>query len=141
MNPNKIDSYIQRLTQITEAEAFLFCNIPAFGTDEVFGTAFPFYVDGWEVDAQAGRPFSRLHVDDLGYHSMVISRVPMRDGGFSDSSAPDFAVSPPSSGLMQPKSPARRAFFVFSKASPASSTAQIAERISKQASRVPRVAD
>ena len=67
LNPNRIDSYIARIARIAAPDAYLFCNIPAFGRDEVFGTVFPYYVDGWDADAAAGRPFARLHVDAHGY--------------------------------------------------------------------------
>jgi len=59
LNPNKLDAYLARLSAVTSDDAFLFCNIPAFGEDPVFGTVFPLYVDGWKDDAAAGRPFSR----------------------------------------------------------------------------------
>ena len=67
LNPNKLDAYLARMAEVTSADAYLFCNIPAFGEDPIFGTVFPFYIDGWKRDAAAGRPFSALHVDDLGY--------------------------------------------------------------------------
>ena len=67
LNPNRLDAYVRRIAEITRDGGFLFCNIPAFGKDPVFGTLFPLYVDGWEQDAAAGRPFSTLHVDDEGY--------------------------------------------------------------------------
>jgi methyltransferase family protein len=67
LNPNRIDEYILRIARITTSDAYLFCNVPAFGEDAIFGTVFPLYVEGWESDAAAGRPFTALHVDDVGY--------------------------------------------------------------------------
>jgi hypothetical protein len=67
LNPNRIDAYMSRLAEITRDGGYLFCNIPMFGEDPVFGMVFPPYVDGWEEDAAAERPFSTIHVDDLGY--------------------------------------------------------------------------
>src|SRR5204862_242391 len=64
LNPNKLDAYLARLAAVTSDDALLFCNIPAFGADAVFGTVFPFYVDGWAEDAAAGKPLSRLHADE-----------------------------------------------------------------------------
>jgi hypothetical protein len=67
LNPNRLGAYIERIHQITTDDAYLFCNIPAFGDDPVFGTVFPLYIDRWEHDAAARRPFSLLHVDQQGY--------------------------------------------------------------------------
>jgi hypothetical protein len=67
LNPNRLDAYLQRMFQITTEGGYIFCNIPAFGCDPIFGTVFPYYIDGWEADAAAGRPFSRLHADAKGY--------------------------------------------------------------------------
>ena len=59
LNPNRLDAYLERIAAITREGAWLFCNIPAFGTDPVFGTVFPLYVDSWETDVAAGRPSRR----------------------------------------------------------------------------------
>lgn len=67
LNPNKLHSYVQGIAHVTTDDADLFCNIPAFGTDPVFGTVFPFYVNGWAEDAAAGRNFRSIHVDEEGY--------------------------------------------------------------------------
>jgi hypothetical protein len=123
LNPNRLDAYIQRLWEIARPEAFLFCNIPSFGTDPVFGTVFPLYVDGWEADAEAGRPFSRLHVDGQGYpiHGHLvwadcrwwISQFEAR--GFRRQPAIEDALHQKCDGYMDRRSRARKAFFVFSK--------------------------
>jgi 2-polyprenyl-3-methyl-5-hydroxy-6-metoxy-1,4-benzoquinol methylase len=67
LNPNRLDAYLQRLADLTCPGGHLFCNIPAFGEDPVFGTVFPLYVTAWQRDAAANRPFTLLHVDDDGY--------------------------------------------------------------------------
>jgi 2-polyprenyl-3-methyl-5-hydroxy-6-metoxy-1,4-benzoquinol methylase len=41
-NPNKLDHYISKIYESLENGRYLFCNIPAFDEDEVFGTDFPF---------------------------------------------------------------------------------------------------
>lgn len=67
LNPNRIRHYVERIREITSPDAYVFCNIPAFGDDPVFGTVFPRYIDEWNADAVAGRHFSMLHVDEQGY--------------------------------------------------------------------------
>ena len=67
LNPNRLAAYIERLARITTPEAQLFVNVPAFGADPVFGTAFPLYLDGWQRKAAQGLPFSTIHVDERGY--------------------------------------------------------------------------
>jgi len=67
LNPNKLGLYIARLAGLLEDGGFLFCNIPAFGRDEVFGTIFEVYVEDWERDIAANRLFSIIHTDSYGY--------------------------------------------------------------------------
>jgi Methyltransferase domain/Domain of unknown function (DUF4214) len=67
LNPNRLDRYLERIARLLRSEGRLFCNIPAFGADAMFGTVFPLYVDEWQSDAAGGRPFSALHVDEAGY--------------------------------------------------------------------------
>lgn len=123
LNPNRLDAYIARLAQLAAPGGWLFCNIPAFGADEVFGTVFPLYVDGWEADAAARRPFTALHVNDRGY--------PLH-GHLAWADAPWWVRQFEAAGLrreidieralhakydpyMEKRAPARKAFFVFSK--------------------------
>ena len=123
LNPNKLDAYIARITGITEAGGFVFCNIPAFGADPVFGTVFPFYLDGWDEDAAAGRPFSTLHVDDLGYpiHGhLTWADAPWWSGRFERHGLRreveiERALHAKYDRHMTLRSPARCAYFVFSK--------------------------
>jgi hypothetical protein len=123
LNPNRLTAYIQRLWEIARPEAFLYCNIPAFGDDPVFGTVFPFYVDGWEADAEAGRPFSRLHVDERGYpvHGHLVWAdcrwwvKQFEACGFRREPAIEEALHQKCDGYMSRRSPARKAFFLFSK--------------------------
>jgi Domain of unknown function (DUF4214)/Methyltransferase domain len=128
LNPNKLDAYISRIGDITTDDAYLFCNIPAFGEDAVFGTVFPLYVDGWAEDAAAGRHFSRLHTDDRGYP--IHGHLTWADAawwtrrfeaaGFARDEEVERAFHRKYDGYMAKRSPARRAYFVFGKkASPA----------------------
>jgi len=67
LNPNKLGLYIAKLDSLLEDGGFLFCNIPAFGRDEVFGTIFEVYIQDWERDIAEGRLFSIVHTDASGY--------------------------------------------------------------------------
>ena len=123
LNPNKLEAYLARLAAVTSDDAFLFCNIPAFGDDPVFGTVFPLYVDGWKDDAAAGKPFSRLHTDEQGYpihgHLMWADAAwwsaQFERAGFTREVEIERAFHRKYDGYMEKRSPARRAFFVFGK--------------------------
>jgi hypothetical protein len=41
LNPIKLHTFVQRIAQVTTDDAFLFCNIPAFGADPGSGPFFP----------------------------------------------------------------------------------------------------
>jgi hypothetical protein len=123
LNPNRMDEYLSRLDQITTPGAFAFCNIPAFGADPVFGTVFPFYIDGWEQDANQQRPFRRIHVDELGYP--IHGHLTWADWqwwtdrfaahGFRREPAIEHALHGKYDRYMSQHAPARRSCFVFSK--------------------------
>jgi len=44
LNPNKLKQYIQKIDTLLSENGFLFCNIPAFGNDEVFGEIFRCFI-------------------------------------------------------------------------------------------------
>jgi hypothetical protein len=121
LNPNRLDAYLARVAQIASPGAYLFCNIPAFGRDDVFGMIFPYYIDGWESDAAAGRPFVRLHVDALGYplHGHLtwadvrwwVDRF--KAAGFTREPDVERALHMKYDAYMERITPARRAYFVF----------------------------
>lgn len=67
LNPNRLDAYLGEIARVLTPSGFVYANIPAFGRDEVFGTVLPITLAGWQTDADAGRLFSRLEVDDDGY--------------------------------------------------------------------------
>lgn len=138
LNPNRIDRYIERLRAITAAEAFLYCNIPAFGHDPNFGTVFPLYVDGWEQDADAGRPFSTLHVDRQGYplHGHLTWAdwrwwtARFEAHGFVREHDIERALHVKYDDYLVRRSPARKAFFVFSKGDPRGRRQETLHRLS-----------
>lgn len=144
LNPNRIDMYLGRMAQITATDAYLFCNVPAFGRDPVFGTVFPFYLDGWERDAAAGRPFAMLHVDTLGYplHGHLtwadarwwVGRF--EAAGFTREADIERALHGKYDRYMERITPARRAYFVFAKNPSADRRAAVIERIAAEPSKV-----
>ena len=144
LNPHKLDAYIDRIARVTEDDAFLFCNIPAFGADPVFGTVFPFYVDGWAEDAAAGRPLRSIHVDDLGYP--IHGHLAWGDAawwtrqferaGFTREVEIERAFHRKYDGYMEKRSPARRAYFVFGKPAAAARRAAVIRRITGEPSKL-----
>ena len=139
LNPNKLADYIARIAAVTTDDAYLFCNIPAFGADPVFGTVFPFYVDGWAEDAAAGRALRSIHVDDLGYP--IHGHLAWGDAawwtrqfeqtGFTRDEEIERAFHRKYDGYMEKRSPARRAYFVFGKKESARRRAEILARIAQ----------
>ena len=137
LNPNRLDAYLARIAAVTSDDAYLFCNIPAFGQDPVFGTVFPFYIDGWERDAAAGRPFTSLHVDDLGYP--IHGHLTWGDAawwtrrfeqaGFTRDLEIERTFHGKYDGYMEKRSPARRAYFVFGKKESMKRRADVIRRI------------
>src|SRR6266567_1996404 len=137
LNPNKLDAYIARIAEMTRDAAFLFCNIPAFGDDAVFGRVFPLYVDEWADDAAAGRVFSRLHTDDLGYP--IHGHLTWADAswwtrrfeaaGFTRDIEIERAFHHKYDGYMTKRAPARRAYFVFARSASDARRQQILQRI------------
>lgn len=139
LNPNKLGTYIDRIAHVTSDEAFLFCNIPAFGSDPVFGTVFPFYVDGWAEAAAAGKPLRSIHVDDAGYP--IHGHLTWGDAawwtgqferaGFTRDVEIERAFHRKYDGYMEKRSPARRAYFVFGKKGSARRRADVLARIAQ----------
>lgn len=137
LNPNRLDAYIARMAAITRDDGFLFCNIPAFGEDDVFGTVFPYYVQGWEQQAREEGLLRTLHVEETGYpiHGHLtwasapwwVSRF--EAAGFARDVEVERALHRKYDGYMTKRSPARRAYFVFGKPGAANRRKAILERI------------
>ncbi|MBA2304545.1 MAG: DUF4214 domain-containing protein [Acidobacteria bacterium] len=137
LNPNLIDRYLARLVEISTEDAFIFCNIPAFGTDPVFGSVFPLYLDEWEPAVAARRPFSVLHVDHRGYP--IHGHLTWADWrwwtgrfethGLRRDLEIERALHEKYDSYLSKRSPARKAFFVFAKPSAAGRGAAIVDRI------------
>jgi hypothetical protein len=142
LNPNRLDAYILRLAGLLDDGGFLFCNIPAFGEDPVFGTVFPLYLDRWQDDAAAGRPFSTLHVDQLGYP--IHGHLTWADArwwqqqferrGFHREPGIERALHAKYDRHMRRRSPARCAYFVFAKGDAGTRRAAVMQRIAAEKS-------
>ncbi len=116
--------YVKKLTETVAPGGFLFINSPAFGEDVVWGNVFPIYVQSWQQDVAAGRPFRDLHVDDEGYphHGHLIWASPQwwteqfTAGGFVREVDIEKALHRVYDADFERESLARKAFFVFSPA-------------------------
>ncbi|CAN5391487.1 hypothetical protein BH23ACI1_BH23ACI1_09920 [soil metagenome] len=142
LNPNRLDAYLTRLAALTAPGGWLFCNIPAFGDDEVFGTVFPLYVDDWQADASAGRPFGALHVDAHGYpvHGhLVWADARWWVGRFEAAGLRreidiEQALHRKYDAYMEKRAPARKAFFVFSREGDEARRQEVVRRIQSEKS-------
>jgi hypothetical protein len=138
LNPNKLDAYIGRMAAITREDGYLFCNIPAFGDDIVFGTVFPHYVEAWDRESSGGL-LRTLHVEETGYpihgHLTWASAAwwvqRFEAAGFTRDVEIERALHGKYDGYMTRRSPARCAYFVFGKPGSAARRAEILKRISE----------
>jgi uncharacterized protein DUF4214/methyltransferase family protein len=136
LNPNKLDAYLARMARITRDDGYVFCNIPAFDADEVFGTVFPFYVDAWAAEASGGL-LHTLHTEETGYpiHGhLTWATAPwwvqrFEAAGFVRDTDIERAFHRKYDGYMTKRSPARGAYFVFGKPAAASRRAEILRRV------------
>ena len=100
---------------------------------------FPFYIDGWEQEAAAGHPFSTLQVDDLGYP--IHGHLTWADArwwaaaferhGFRREAGIERALHNNYDRHMKAHSPARCAYFVFSKDVPDDRRDLVVKRIAQ----------
>lgn len=137
LNPNRIGAYVKRLAEIATSPAYVFCNIPAFGADPIFGTVFPLYLKGWAEEAARGHNFSRLHADALGYplHGHLISADSawwvrcFEAAGFRREMELEQELHHKYDEYMNTRSVARKAYFVFSKGETAERNRRVINRI------------
>jgi SAM-dependent methyltransferase len=123
LNPNKLDRYIRKIWELLEDGGFLFANIPACGEDSVFGEIFPLAFREWDDDATAQRCFRTIPVDSYGYPknghliwadtSWWVGRFAGR--GFERQVEIEKSLHKIFDAQMENISPARRAYYVFSK--------------------------
>ena len=144
LNPNKIGQYVDRCFQLLRAGGYLFTNIPAFGSDEIFGEVFPIYLEAWRSEAARNSPFSALHVDDAGWpingHLIWATAIwwqgVFEESGFVRETTIEKALHEVYDPFFHASAPARKSFFVFSKKGKLSHTDQIVGSIRQKRSSI-----
>jgi len=124
LNPNKLDAYLSTIAGLVEDGGAVFTNIPAFGHDPAFGEVFRRDYPVWDEDAAEGRLFRAVPVDDYGYpknghlinaESDWWTRAFERHG-FRRRIDLETDLHRAYDAAIDRIAPARRSFFVFSKA-------------------------
>jgi len=136
-NPNKLGAYIQRIFKKLASGGYLYCNLPAYGEDPVFGNLFPLYLEAWGRDGLEGRPFQTLHVDEWGYpiHGHLIWAETswwvrqFESSGLIREVEIEQALHRKYDGYLEARTPARKAFYVFSKEASQEKNRETIERI------------
>jgi SAM-dependent methyltransferase len=121
-NPRRLAGYLEEISRLTEGGGFLFANIPAYGTDKVFGEIFPVSFQEWDADIAAGRCFRTIPVDSYGYpkngHLICGSTEwwveQFARQGFRREVGLERALHNRFDAAMDKVSPARKSFYVFS---------------------------
>jgi SAM-dependent methyltransferase len=123
-NPRQLDAAIEEIFRLLEDGGYLFANIPAFGKDVVFGEIFPVAYSEWDSDSAAGRYFRTIPVDGYGYpkngHLICATTEwwveQFERAGFRRELELERALHNSFDAAMDEISPARRSYYVFSKA-------------------------
>jgi SAM-dependent methyltransferase len=137
-NPRRLARYLGEIFRLTEDGGYLFANIPAYGDDPVFGEIFPIAYREWDGDITAGRSFRAVPVDSYGYpkNGHLIGATSewwveqFERHGFQREVDLELALHKKYDAAMDKVSPARRSYYVFSKAADRSRTAGIIRKIS-----------
>ncbi len=133
LNPNHLGECLVRIEAHLNPGGFVFCNIPAFGPDPVFGEVFPMYMAPWWSDLEQGSHFRTLHVDDLGYpmnghliwaHTDWWVRR-FEDFGLRREPGIEEALHARYDDYLERAAPARKSFYIFSKAADPADTERI----------------
>ncbi len=138
LNPRKLAGYIAEIFRLTRDGGYLFANIPAHGNDPGFGEIFPVSFADWDADIAAGRCFRVIPVDSYGYpkNGHLIGGASgwwvgqFERLGFRRVVELERALHQKYDDMMEKISPARRAYYVFSKAENRARTAGIIEKVS-----------
>ena len=123
LNPNRLGECLKRIEAHLAPGGFVFANIPAFGSDPIFGEMFPVYIDDWRTDGDRGVNYRTLHCDRLGYPlngHLVWARtdwwVAQFEGiGLRRQPEIESAFHERYDEYLGRVTPARRSFYVFSK--------------------------
>jgi len=141
-NPNKLTNYIQKCFDILEDGGIVFTNIPAFGTDQIFGEVFPLHIDVWKDDAKSDRLFSTLQVDGNGWpiHGHLVWatskwwQYQFEQIGFNRITEVEICLQDKYRDYYSEYAPARRSLFVFGKNSSDSKISIVVDKIRKEKS-------
>ncbi|MDQ3945045.1 MAG: methyltransferase domain-containing protein [Actinomycetota bacterium] len=133
LNPNRLGDCLQRIESHLNRGGYVFCNIPAFGPDPVFGQVFPVYIESWVADAECGTHFRTLHCDTLGYPlngHLIWAHTDWWVGQFEATglrrqAGIEAALHLRYDAYLERATPARRSFYVFSKDAPPADVARI----------------
>jgi len=67
LNPNRIHALLKKIWYGINPGGYVVCNIPAFGSDEIFGEIFPFFMREWVENYTTDDIFKIIKVDKYGY--------------------------------------------------------------------------
>jgi 2-polyprenyl-3-methyl-5-hydroxy-6-metoxy-1,4-benzoquinol methylase len=123
LNPNRLADCLERIEAHLRPGGYVFCNIPAFGPDPVFGQVFPVYIESWLADAERGSHFQTLHCDALGYPlngHLIWAQTDwwvrqFEAIGLRREAGIESAFHLRYDAYLERAAPARRSFYVFSK--------------------------
>ncbi|MBN2408286.1 MAG: methyltransferase domain-containing protein [Candidatus Aminicenantes bacterium] len=140
LNPRRLTHYIEEIFRLIGDGGYLFANIPAYGKDPAFGEIFPVAYREWDDDIAAGRCFRAIPVDSYGYpkngHLIGAATewwvMQFERCGFRRETDVEKALHEKFDAAMDRVSPARRAFYVFSRSSDRSKSAGIVAKMSSR---------
>ncbi|MGH9035322.1 MAG: methyltransferase domain-containing protein [Acidimicrobiia bacterium] len=123
LNPSRLADCLRRVEAHLEPGGYVFCNIPAFGPDAVFGRVFEVYLRPWLADCQEGRNFRTLHADERGYPlngHLIWAHTDwwverFEAVGLRRETGIERALQSRYGAYLERATPARRSFYVFSK--------------------------
>ncbi len=118
LNPRHLDRYLERIRGLLRPGGFVVTNIPAYGEDAVFGTAFHPELVGWE---ERSGTYDLWPVDPCGFphHGHLIWATAtwwverFSGAGFTRVPEIERAIHRRYGEWMSASAPARRSFFVF----------------------------
>ncbi len=145
LNPNRLTSYLAKLSSLIVPGGFLYANIPVYGSDAVFGCAFDkSLLAAWEKDSDSKRPFSLLPVDLQGYpvHGHLILAdtdwwvSQFEQSGLTRERELELALHERYDEFWAQTGPGRRLFYLFSRERDALDNELLTQKIRGNRSRV-----
>jgi 2-polyprenyl-3-methyl-5-hydroxy-6-metoxy-1,4-benzoquinol methylase len=123
LNPNRLGDCLQRIESHLNRGGYVFCNIPAFGPDPVFGQVFQIYIEAWVADCERRTHFRTLHADALGYPlngHLIWAHTDwwveqFEASGLRRQAGIEAALHARYDSYLERAAPARRSFYAFSK--------------------------